>query len=97
MTGESPVMRRRAVTSPPTNKRGLSRAVNPGKGGYMKIVHIYWRSGGQTKLTVKKTTDILAAYMDVIAYIKEITETDVETQEVTSIYKMKVKTPAETV
>ena len=55
----------------------------------MKDVHIYWRSGGKTILTVKKTTDILAAYMDTLPYIKEITETDVDTQEVKSIYKLK--------
>lgn len=54
----------------------------------MKDVCIYWRSGGQTKLTVKKTTDILASYMDVLPYIKEITETDVDTQEVKTIYKV---------
>lgn len=55
----------------------------------MKEVRIYWRSGGQTKLTVKKTTDIIASYMDVLPYIKEITETHADTQEVKQIYKLK--------
>jgi len=55
----------------------------------MKDVRIYWRSGGQTMLTIRKDTDILAGYMDVITYIKEITETDVDTQEVKVIYKVK--------
>lgn len=55
----------------------------------MKIVHIYWRSGGQTVLTVKKTTDVLAAYMDTLPYIKEITETDVDTQYAKTIYRLK--------
>lgn len=55
----------------------------------MKIVHIHWRSGGKTIMTIRKDTDILAGYMDVIPYIKEITETDVDTQEVKTIYKLK--------
>lgn len=55
----------------------------------MKIVHIYWRSGGQTTMTIRNDTDILAAYMDTLPYIKEITETDVDTQEVKTIYKLK--------
>lgn len=40
-------------------------------------------------MIIRKDTDILAGYMDVLPYIKEIVETDVDTQEVKTIYKLK--------
>lgn len=53
----------------------------------MKIVKVYWKTGGITTMTINKEIRVLEAYEAVLAYIVAITETDVDTHEVKMIYK----------